>query len=119
MKKIVVPVDFSEHSEKALKVAAKIAKSQNAEIVVVHMLGLSDAIISKDGGSDMNAIFFMKLTKKRFSEFLNKEFLDGIRIEQTVRNYRQFSEIDDVAEVFRQVIGSRVTFLRGDSVRSH
>ena len=40
MKKILVPVDFSDHSEYALEVAANIAKKQNAEIVAVHMLSL-------------------------------------------------------------------------------
>ena len=32
MKKILVPVDFSPYSTNALKVAADIAKKQNAEI---------------------------------------------------------------------------------------
>ncbi len=32
MKKIIVPIDFSEHSEYALKTAAKLAKINNSEI---------------------------------------------------------------------------------------
>ncbi len=47
MKKIIVPVDFSEHSEYALQTAASIAKKQNSEIIVVHMLELSNAIITQ------------------------------------------------------------------------
>ena len=32
MKRILVPTDFSEHAENALKVAAQIAKKNNSEI---------------------------------------------------------------------------------------
>ena len=48
MKKILVPVDFSEHSEYALEVAAQIAKQKNAELIVVHMLGISEVVINND-----------------------------------------------------------------------
>ncbi|RLJ68668.1 nucleotide-binding universal stress UspA family protein [Lacinutrix venerupis] len=99
MKKILVPVDFSEYSENALKVAATIAKKQHAEIVAVHMLGLSDAVITKEDDS-MEGMFFVQLTKKRFAEFLDKDYLDGITIHQTVKNYKVFSEIDDVAKEY-------------------
>ena len=43
MKKIIVPTDFSEHANYALKVAAQIAKKQNAEIHLIHMLELPNA----------------------------------------------------------------------------
>ena len=43
MKKIIVPIDFSKHSDYALEVAASIAKKQGAEIVVLHMMGISEA----------------------------------------------------------------------------
>ena len=96
MKKILVPVDFSKYSENALKVAAEIAKKQDAEIVAVHMLGLSDAVITKEEDS-MEGLFLLKLTQKRFVEFLDKDYLEGITIHQTVKNYKVFSEIDEVA----------------------
>ncbi|HAI18599.1 MAG TPA: universal stress protein, partial [Xanthomarina gelatinilytica] len=38
MKKIIVPVDFSEHSEYALEAASMLAKKNNAEILALHML---------------------------------------------------------------------------------
>ncbi|AUC81116.1 universal stress protein [Lacinutrix sp. Bg11-31] len=97
MKKILVPVDFSEYSENALKAASQIAKKQNAEIVAVHMLGLSDAVITKEEDS-MEGLFLLKLAQKRFAEFLDKDYLEGITIHQTVKNYKVFSEIDDVAK---------------------
>lgn len=97
MKTIIVPVDFSTYSENALKVAANIAKTQQAEIVTVHMMGMSDAVISKEENS-MEGMFHLKLTQKRFEEFLDKDYLEGITVHQTVKNYTVFSELDDVAK---------------------
>ena len=48
MKKILVPIDFSDFSDNAMEVAANLAKKFNAEIIVLHMLGLSEAIFTKD-----------------------------------------------------------------------
>ncbi len=99
MNKILVPVDFSEHSEYALEVAATLAKKHRAEIVVLHMLGLSEAVFTKDDSQEfMEAQFYMKLSKKRFSEFLEKPYLKGIKVSETVQNYKIFSEIHNVAE---------------------
>jgi len=98
MKKIIVPLDFSEYSENALKVAATIAKKQNAEIVAVHMMGLSNAILTKEGETGEEGMFFIRLTQKRFEEFLDKDYLEGITIHQKVKNFTIFSEIDDVAK---------------------
>jgi len=98
MKKILVPVDFSKHSEYALNVASSIAKQHNAEIIVVHMLGLSEAIINKDESVEgMQAMYYMKLAQKRFDEFLDKDYLKGIKVTEIVHDYRVFSELNDVA----------------------
>ena len=99
MKRILVPVDFSEHSEYALEVAAHLAGRNQAEILVLHMLGLSEAFLTKDETQEVaEAHYYMKLAKKRFEQFLNKPYLKGIRIMQMVQNYKIFSEINDVAE---------------------
>ena len=45
MKKIIVPIDFSEHSEYALKTAAQLAKKYNAELLALHMLEMSDIVL--------------------------------------------------------------------------
>ena len=101
MKKILVPIDFSNHSEYALEVAATLAKKHNAGIVALHMMGLSEAVISKEDSKDiMEAMFYMKLAEKRFSEFLDREYLNGVSLETTVQNYKHFNEIDSVAREF-------------------
>ncbi|MEB3344997.1 universal stress protein [Aquimarina gracilis] len=98
MKKILVPIDFSEYSEYALQVAATIAKQQNAEIIVLHMLGLSEAVLTKDESQEVaEAVYYMKLAEKRFKTFLDREYLKGIKVSETVQNYKIFSEINEVA----------------------
>ncbi len=98
MNKILVPVDFSDYSEYALQAAAVIAKQQKAEIVVLHMLGLSEAVFTKDESQEVaEAVYYMKLAEKRFDTFLDKEYLKGIKIHETVQNYKIFSEINQAA----------------------
>jgi nucleotide-binding universal stress UspA family protein len=42
MKKIIVPVDFSEQSRCAMKVAASLAKKYESEVLALHMLELNE-----------------------------------------------------------------------------
>lgn len=101
MKKILVPIDFSAHSEYALEVAAQLAHTYNAEIVALHMMGISEAVLTKDESKDaMQAMFYLQLAKKRFQEFLDKDYLKGLEVQSTVQNYKVFSEIDKVAQEF-------------------
>lgn len=99
MKKILVPTDFSEQSEYALHVAAQIAKQANAEIIVTHMMGLHNTIINTtDNRSAEQALFQLKLSQKSFKEFLDKEYLKGIKLTDTVENHTVFSGINDIAK---------------------
>jgi len=101
MKKILVPVDFSEYSEYALETAAILAKKYNVGIVVMHMIGLSEAVLTKDESQEMyEANYYMKLAKRKFDTFLDQDYLKGIALEMTVQNYKRFHEIDDVANDF-------------------
>ena len=99
MKKILVPVDFSEHAGYALEVAAKLAKDFSAEIIVLHMMGLSEAYLTKSESEEAaEAHFYMKLAKKRYETFLNKPFLKDLKVTEMVQNYKIFSEINQVAK---------------------
>lgn len=98
MKKILVPVDFSEYAEYALEVAASMAKRWDAEIVVLHMMGLSEAVFTKDESQEAaEAYYYMKLARKRFETFLDKPYLKGLKISEVVQNYKIFTEISKVA----------------------
>ena len=98
MKNILVPVDFSETSAYALEVAAKIAKQQDADITVLHMLGLSEAVLTKDEIQEyQEAKYYMGLARKRFKTFLDRPYLKGIKVHELVQNYKIFSELNNIA----------------------
>lgn len=98
MKKILVPIDFSECSANALKVAASIAKKQDADIIALHMIGLSEAMSIGGAKEEYEIIQYIKLVEKRFQEFLDKDYLEDINITDTVYNYQNFSAINDIAK---------------------
>ncbi len=98
MKKILVPVDFSECSEYALQVASKLAKEYDSEIIALHMLGMSDAVLTNSQTKEMlEGIYYIKLAEKRFREFLDKDYLKDLTITDSVYNYKNFNELNTVA----------------------
>ena len=99
MKKIIVPIDFSEHSEYALRTAAELARKNKAELLALHMLEMSDVLLIKsDSEQQQKTVFFLKLVEKRFEEFLRKDYLSGITVTPIVKHFKVFSEVNDVAK---------------------
>ncbi|WGH77070.1 universal stress protein [Tenacibaculum tangerinum] len=99
MKKIIVPVDFSEYSENALRTAAFLAKQKEAEVLAVHMLELSNAVISQsESAVQQEMVFYLKLAEKRFNEFLQKEYLSDVKVTPIIKHFKIFSELDDLAK---------------------
>lgn len=99
MKKIIVPVDFSEHSEFALEAAASLAQKFNAELIVLHMLELSNAIISSASDAlSQEAIYYLKIAEQKFDSFLDKPYLEGVKLTPVVKHFKVWSEVNDVAE---------------------
>lgn len=98
MQKIIVPLDFSEQSEYAMKVAASLAKKHGSEILALHMLELNQAMVSSsEGFHPEQTVFFIKLAEKRFGEFLKKPFLEGVKVTPIIKHYKVFSEVNEVA----------------------
>ncbi|KAF2520023.1 universal stress protein [Flavobacterium salilacus subsp. salilacus] len=101
MKKILVPTDFSEHAEYALKVAAQIARKNNGEIFLLHLLELPNHVA--DGVGESNAVgasagipevmFFMKKVRERFEEVVNAPYLQGIKVVEAIQFEKAFDGI--------------------------
>ncbi|GHA24166.1 universal stress protein UspA [Salinimicrobium marinum] len=104
MKKLLVPTDFSEHAENALKIAAQLAKKYKGEIYLLHMIELPVDMTNPVGGtrtSDLpEAIYFMKLARKRFSEVLNKPYLEGLTVHETVQFHQAFDGIMEISKKY-------------------
>lgn len=99
MKKIIVPVDFSGHSEYALRVAADIARKHNAQLYLLHMLDISDQMISiTEGTKRRELMFFMQLATKRFEEFIDRDFMKGIDTKPVIKHFKVFEEINSAAK---------------------
>lgn len=113
MKKILVPIDFSKYSEYALKVAAKLASKQETEIIVYHMLGLSEAILTKNDDQETEeAMYYLQLAKKRFADFLDKEYVKDIKLTELVQSYKNFGKINEIVQEYEIdliVMGSQGT----------
>ncbi len=98
MKKIIVPVDFSEHSNYAMETAAIIAKKNNAEIIALHMLEMPDTLLTNsDTLQHEKIVFFVKLAEKRFQEFLDTPYLKDVEVTPIVKRFKVFDEISEVA----------------------
>ncbi|MEO0060150.1 MAG: hypothetical protein RLZZ312_1797 [Bacteroidota bacterium] len=95
MKRILVPTDFSEHAEYALKVAAKIAKSNNAELMILNLLDLpthmNDAVSS--GVNIPEVMLFLNKTNERLEDLAEAEFLDDIKVSTVAKIEKAFEGI--------------------------
>ncbi|WP_178987911.1 universal stress protein [Winogradskyella schleiferi] len=99
MKKIIVPVDFSEHSEFALEAAASLSQKFGSELIVLHMLELSNAIItSTHEALSQEAVFYLKLAEQKFETFLDKPYLKDIKVTPIVKHFKVWSEVNEVAQ---------------------
>lgn len=96
MKNILVPTDFSEQAENALKVAVAIAKKQKASIYLLHTMELPSHLAhSKDTSALPETIYFIKLAEKRFEELLQKEYLKDIDVYNALGHGEIFSDIKE------------------------
>lgn len=95
MKRILVPTDFSAYAEDALKAAAQIAKKNNSEIFLLHMLELphqmSDAITG--GSSIPEVMLFMEKAQEMFEKIKERSYLKDILITEAVQFEKAFDGI--------------------------
>lgn len=99
MKKIIVPVDFSNHSIYALKTAALLAKKYDAIIYALHMLDIHEVSLTESEiYQQEKAVFFLKLSEKKFKTFLDKDFLEGVKVVPIIKHYKVFSEVNAIAK---------------------
>jgi nucleotide-binding universal stress UspA family protein len=99
MKRILVPTDFSEQAENALKVAIKLAKKHKSEIYVLHSMEMPlHLATSGDSSSLPESLFFIRLAEKRFSELRAKPYLDGITLNETIGHNEIYEDIESACE---------------------
>jgi len=99
MKRILVPTDFSKHAEYALKVAAQIARENNSEIILLHMLELPHQ--GKDAlghGSDIPEIMYFKdRALEKLENLMDADYLNGLSVSQIVQFEKAFEGIINIS----------------------
>ncbi len=101
IQKILVPVDFSQRSEEALKIAAQIARKTGAEIILLHLIDLpSNEVGMFHNGVPTGpaAIILMETARDNFEKLLEKDYLEGLRVEDFVDFNKPFEGISEYAE---------------------
>lgn len=97
MKRILVPTDFSKQAENALRVAAQMAAKHDAEIFLLHSMEIPLHLAnSGDTGSLPEALYFIKLAEKRFSDLRKQPFLQNISIHETIGHSEIYDDINEV-----------------------
>lgn len=99
MNKIVILVDFSQHSEMALQTAAHLAKKNQSQLVVVHMLELSESLVSSSESENKEQMFFMlAIANKEMKSFLSKDYLKDVNLKPVIKRHKVFKEVDELAK---------------------
>ena len=96
MKRILVPIDFSEQAECAARVAAKIANKINADIYLLHMLEMPETVIDAMSGSNNStpaSLLFMKKVHERFDELKGQDFFKGLNVTESVQFHKAFDGV--------------------------
>ena len=113
MKRILVPIDFSEQAECAMKTAAGIARKSGAEIFLLHMLDLpmneTDMSAHGDASKPAKVLYLQKIHQK-IDELTKSPFLKGIKVSEEVRFHKTFSGIIDYSHELKTdliVMGSQ------------
>jgi len=93
MKRILVPVDFSDYSLEALKVAAQIARKNNYEIILLHLLELPHQATDSfgNGNSIPEIIFFKNKAIEKLEGLMDSVFLQGIEVFESI----EFKKVDE------------------------
>lgn len=93
MKRILIPVDFSEYSIEALKIAAQIARKNNCEIILLHLLELPQQVndVFGNGASIPEIIFYKDKAISMLEKLTDAEYLKGIDVSVAI-------EINKVSE---------------------
>lgn len=99
MKRILVPTDFSEQAENALKVAVKLSKKHGGEIFVLHSMEMPlHLATSGDKGSLPESLFFIKLAEKRFTDLRKKPYLADIAVNEAIGHNEIYEDIEEACK---------------------
>lgn len=100
IKKVLVPIDFSDYSKSSLRYAVNFAKQFNAEIYLIYVL--EPVIYPPDFSMGQIAIPSVNAewderAKNELENLAKTEIPDGVNVKTILRNGKPFLEIIDAA----------------------
>ncbi len=95
MKRILVPTDFSQQAENALKVAVELAKKNDSKITILHSMEMPVHLATTDKGSLPEALYFVKLAEKQFGELLEKPFINEAYVTTKIGQGELYDDINE------------------------
>lgn len=97
MKTILIPIDFTSTSSKALEIGATIAKRISAKIILTHMAGIEEGLLTRATNFE-KTMYHTKLAEKQYSELLEQPFLDDILVGPVLQKKLDFASINNFAK---------------------
>lgn len=101
MSKILVPVDFSQKSEYAVKLAAKIGKKTSCEIYLLHMVELPSGIVDMGAGSNFSipeSMMYLRKVKEKLLDLKSRYFDEDQVARHAIRFQTPYDGIRDYSK---------------------
>lgn len=101
MSKILVPVDFSQRSEYAVKLAAKMGKKTDCEVYLLHMVELPSGVVDMGAGSNFSipeSMMYLRKVKEKLLGLKEKYFKNGCTVKHAIRFQDPYEGIRDYSK---------------------
>lgn len=101
MKRILVPTDFSKYSDEALKVATQIARKNNSEIILLHLLELphqTSDIMGGSGKSIPEIMFYKNKAINKLEKLMDDDCLKGLNVSEAIEFKKVAEGVIDASE---------------------
>lgn len=101
MSKILVPVDFSQRSEFAVKLAAKMGKKTDCEVYLLHMVELPSGVVDMGAGSNFSipeSMMYLRKVREKLFALKRRYFKNGCTVKHAIRFQDPFEGIRDYSK---------------------
>lgn len=101
MSKILVPVDFSQKSEYAVKLAAKMGKKTDCEVYLLHLVELPSGIVDMGAGSNFSipeSMMYLRKVKEKLLSLKEKFFTEECTVKHAIRFQDPYEGIKSYSE---------------------
>lgn len=101
MKKILLPIDFSKHSEYAAKLTSKIAKKTNSEVHLLHLIEIPTGIVDMGGGANFSipeSMLYIRTIRDKLLAFKESFFSNIEHVKHAIRFQNPFEGIRDYSK---------------------